>query len=161
MEARLTVLEAQQTALQAQNGRLKGDNTDLKAEVESLEQQLLDYVNGQILSHCFTQFKAFMPDNLMKYNSNSTDFFFFNQTKYTRIFRVPRLCRTLGETSFQYIGPVIWNSLPFSVRHVIWNSLTFSVRHAIWNSLPFSVRYTISLSFFKSKLKTRLFCSTS
>ena len=29
----------------------------------------------------------------------------------TRIFRVPRVCRrTLGERSFQYIGPVIWNS---------------------------------------------------
>ena len=33
----------------------------------------------------------------------------------TRIFRVPRVCkRTLGERSFQYIGPVIWNSLSLS-----------------------------------------------
>ena len=54
----------------------------------------------------------------------------------TRIFRVPRVCRrTLGERSFQYIGPVIWNSLPFSVRHAT------------------------SLSSFKSKLKTHLFSS--
>ena len=30
----------------------------------------------------------------------------------TWIFRVPRVCRrTLGERSFQFIGPVIWNSL--------------------------------------------------
>ena len=42
--------------------------------------------------------------------------------------------RTLGERSFQYIGPVIWNSLSFSVRHAT------------------------SLSSFKSKLKTHLFC---
>ena len=53
----------------------------------------------------------------------------------TRIFRVPRVCRrTLGERSFQYIGPVIWNSLSFSVRHAT------------------------TLSSFKSKLKTHLFC---
>ena len=52
----------------------------------------------------------------------------------TRIFRVPRVCRrTLGERSFQYIGPVIWNSLPVSVRHAM------------------------SLFSFKSKLKTHLF----
>ena len=53
----------------------------------------------------------------------------------TRIFRVPRMGRrTMGERSFQYIGPVLWNSLPLSVRH------------------------SSSLSFlFKSKLKTNLF----
>ena len=52
----------------------------------------------------------------------------------TRIFRVPRMGRrTLGERSFHYIGPVLWNSLPFSVRH------------------------SSSLSSFKSKLKTHLF----
>ena len=54
----------------------------------------------------------------------------------TRIFRVPRVCRRiLGERSFQCIGPVIWNSLSFSVRHAT------------------------SLSSFKSKLKTHLFFS--
>ena len=54
----------------------------------------------------------------------------------TLIFRVPRVCRrTLGERSFQYIGPVIWNSLSFSVRHAM------------------------SLSSLKSKLKTHLFSS--
>ena len=54
----------------------------------------------------------------------------------TRIFRVPRVCwRTLGERSFQYIGPVIRNSLPFSVRHAA------------------------PLSSFKPKLKTHLFSS--
>ena len=37
-----------------------------------------------------------------------------SQRALTVIFRVLRLCRrTLGERSFQYIGPVIWNSLPF------------------------------------------------
>ena len=40
-----------------------------------------------------------------------------------------------GERSFQYIGPVIWHSLSFSVRHAT------------------------SLSSFKSKLKTHLFSS--
>ena len=36
----------------------------------------------------------------------------------TRIFRVPRIDRrTLGERSFQCIGPVLWNSLPLSVTH--------------------------------------------
>ena len=36
----------------------------------------------------------------------------------TRIFRVPRMGRrTLGERSFQYTGPVLWNSLPLSGRH--------------------------------------------
>ena len=54
----------------------------------------------------------------------------------TRIFSVPRVGRkTLGDRSFQYIGPVTWNSLPFSVRHAT------------------------SLSSFKSKLKTHLFSS--
>ena len=54
----------------------------------------------------------------------------------TQIFRVRRVCRgTLGERSFQYIGPVIWNSLSFSVRHAT------------------------TLSSFKSKLKTHLFSS--
>ena len=55
----------------------------------------------------------------------------------TRIFRVPRMGRrTLGERSFQCNGPVIWNSLPLSVRH------------------------SSSLSSFKSKLKTHLLSST-
>ena len=44
--------------------------------------------------------------------------------------------RALGERSFQYIGPVIWNSLPLSVRH------------------------SSSLSSFKQKLKTHL-CSSA
>ena len=36
----------------------------------------------------------------------------------TRIFRVSRMGRrTLRERSFQYIGPVLWNSLPLSGRH--------------------------------------------
>ena len=43
--------------------------------------------------------------------------------------------RTLVERSFQYIGPVSWNSLPPSIRH------------------------SSSLSSFKPKLKTRLFSS--
>ena len=55
----------------------------------------------------------------------------------TGTFRVPRMGRrTLGERSFQYIGSVIWNSLPLSVRH------------------------SSSLSSFKSKLKTHLLSST-
>ena len=54
----------------------------------------------------------------------------------TQIFCVQRVCRrTHEERSFQYIGPVIWNSLPFSVTHAT------------------------SLSSFKSKLKTYLFSS--
>ena len=54
----------------------------------------------------------------------------------SRIFHVPKVCRRiLGERSFQYNRPVIWNSLPFSVRHAM------------------------SLSSFKSKLKTHLFSS--
>ena len=36
----------------------------------------------------------------------------------TRIFRVVRMSmRNMGERSIQYIGPVIWSSLPLSVRH--------------------------------------------
>ena len=54
----------------------------------------------------------------------------------TQIFCAPRMGRrTQGERSFQYIGPVIWNSLPVSSRH------------------------SSSLSSFKSKLKTHLFSS--
>ena len=54
----------------------------------------------------------------------------------TRIFRVPRVGRrSLGERSFQHIGPVFRNSLPFSVRRAT------------------------SLSFFASILKTHLFSS--
>ena len=54
----------------------------------------------------------------------------------TRIFRVPGMGRrTLGERSLQYIGPVLWNSLPLPVRHLS------------------------SLSSFKSELKTHLFSS--
>ena len=54
----------------------------------------------------------------------------------TRMFRVPRVCRrTLGERSFQHIGPVIWNSFLFSDRHAT------------------------ALSYLKSNLKTHLFSS--
>ena len=36
----------------------------------------------------------------------------------TRKFRIPkRKKKTQGQRSFSYIGPVIWNDLPFSVRH--------------------------------------------
>ena len=56
----------------------------------------------------------------------------------TGIFRIPMMGRRiLGETSFQYIGPVLWNSLPLSVRH------------------------SSSLTSFKSKLKTHIFSSAS
>ena len=56
----------------------------------------------------------------------------------TRIFRIPRMGRrTLEERSFQYIGPVIWNSPPLSVRQ------------------------SSSLFSFNSKLKTHLFSSAS
>ena len=55
----------------------------------------------------------------------------------TRIFRVPRMGRrTPVERSFQHFGPVLWNSLPLSVRH------------------------SSSLSSLKSKLKTHLFSSS-
>ena len=54
----------------------------------------------------------------------------------THIFCVPRMGgRTLGERSFQYIGLMLWNSLPLSIRH------------------------SSSLSSLKSKLKTRLLSS--
>ena len=56
----------------------------------------------------------------------------------TSVFHVPGMGRrTLGERSFQYIGPVLWNSLPISLRH------------------------SSSLSSFKSKLKTHLFSSAN
>ena len=46
----------------------------------------------------------------------------------TRIFRVPRMGRwVLGERSFQYIGPVLWNSLTVSVRRS--SSLTSFISH--------------------------------
>ena len=52
----------------------------------------------------------------------------------TRTFRVPQYRRKFqGGRAFSYIGPVIWNSLPFHVRHAQ------------------------STSSFKSKLKTHLF----
>ena len=44
-----------------------------------------------------------------------------------QILCVPRIGRkTQGETSFQYIKPVIWNSLPLSVRHSSLSSLSQS-----------------------------------
>ena len=42
----------------------------------------------------------------------------FRSAADAHIFRVPRMGRrTLGERSFQYLVPVLWNSLPVSVRH--------------------------------------------
>ena len=41
----------------------------------------------------------------------------------TRIFRVPRMGRrALGERSFQYTWPVIWNSLPLSLSGILLQS---------------------------------------
>ena len=55
----------------------------------------------------------------------------------TPIFCVPRLDRrTLGGKSFQYTGPVIWKSLPLSVRHS--SSLFFLVKTESL-PLPFSI----------------------
>ena len=52
----------------------------------------------------------------------------------SRIFRVPyRRRKTQGQRSFSYIAPVVWNQLPFTVRH------------------------SDSLSSFKRNLKTHLF----
>ena len=51
----------------------------------------------------------------------------------SRIFRVPRRRRQLGQRAFSYFGPVVWNDLPFSLRH------------------------SPSLSTFKKGLKTHLF----
>ena len=35
----------------------------------------------------------------------------------TRTFKVPRRNKQLGERAFSHFGPVVWNSLPHSVRH--------------------------------------------
>ena len=62
----------------------------------------------------------------------------------TQIFHVPPMGkRTLGERSFQYIGPVIWNSLPFC--------------HWQWQVTVSGIYLYSLLSSFKSKLKTHLF----
>ena len=63
----------------------------------------------------------------------------------TRIFRVSRMCRrTLGERSFQCVGRVIWNSLPFSVTHATSLSSVKSKLKPTSSLLPTD----LSLSFF-------------
>ena len=56
------------------------------------------------------------------------------------IFRVPRMGRrTLGERYFQYIGPVLWNSLPLSVRHSSSLSLKSKLKTHLFSSAYWSV----------------------
>ena len=93
-------------------------------------------IQYKIALTCFHSISGTAPPYLSELLHLYSPFRSLRSASDTRIFRVPRVCRrTLGQRSFQYIGPVIWNSLSFSVRHAT------------------------SLSSFKSKLKTNLFSS--
>ena len=85
---------------------------------------LLHIVSGIALPYLSDLLRLYSPSRSLRSASD------------TRIFRVSRMGRrTLRERSFQYIGPVLWNSLPLSVRH------------------------SSSLYSFKSKVITHLFSS--
>ena len=94
------------------------------------------WIQYEIALTCFHIVSGTAPPYVSKLLYLSSSSPSLRSASYTWTFCGPRVCRrTLGERSFQYIGPVIWNSLPFSVRHAT------------------------SLSSFKSKRKTHLFSS--
>ena len=67
-------------------------------------------------------------------------------------FHVPRMGRrTLGERSFQYIGPVIWNSLPPSVMHSFaFSSFKSKLKTHVFSSVYWSV-FSLFLFFYQTK----------
>ena len=94
------------------------------------------WIQYKIALTCFHVVSGTVPLNLSELLHLYSPFCSPCSASDTKIFSVPEVCRrTLGERSFHCIGPVIWNSLPFSDRH------------------------TISLFSFKSKQKTHLFSS--
>ena len=94
------------------------------------------WIQYKIAFTCFHNISGTVPLNLSELLHLYSPFCSPCSASDTKIFSVPEVCRrTLGERSFQYIRPAIWNSLSFSVRHAT------------------------SLSSFKSNLKTHLFSS--
>ena len=68
-----------------------------------------------LLPHCFWYSSPYLSNILHLYSPSCS----LRSAADTRIFHVPRMGRrTLGERSFQYTGPVLWNPLPLSVRHL-------------------------------------------
>ena len=85
-----------------------------------------------LLPRCLRTAPPYLSELLHLYSPSRSP----RSASYTRIFRVPRMDRrTLEERTIQYIGLVIWNSLPVCVRH------------------------SSSLSSFRSKPKPHLFSS--
>ena len=94
-------------------------------------------INYKIGILCFNILSGSAPSYLSELVELYTPSRTLRSSADTRILRIPS-CRKKfqGQRAFSYVGPVFWNSLPYSVRH------------------------SQTLSQFKSQLKTHLFSAT-
>ena len=75
-------------------------------------------IQEKIALSCFQTVNGTAPPYLSELLHLYSPSCFFCSASDTRIFHVPRMGRrTLGKRFFQYIGTLIWNSLPATVRH--------------------------------------------
>ena len=78
----------------------------------------------------------------------------YNATNWHPMYTLTETKVSLGERSFQYIGPVLWNSFPLSMRSIHLHSLLFSQ-----NGKPISSTLHTYLSFYQSITSNACICS--
>jgi len=75
-------------------------------------------IEYKLASMCFNIINGTAPKYLSDIVSLYTPSRNLRSATDSRLFRIPRRNKkTQGQRSFSYLGPVVWNSLPFSVRH--------------------------------------------
>ena len=60
-----------------------------------------------------SNFPAYLSTLLQIYSPNRL----LRSSNDTRIFVIPKVKKNVGNRSFSFSGPEIWNSLPYHVRH--------------------------------------------
>jgi len=74
-------------------------------------------IQYKVLSHCHNFFMnsapAYISDLLTIYCPTRT----LRSSSDSRMLSVPKVRRQYGERAFAYIGPVLWNTLPYQIRH--------------------------------------------
>ena len=74
-------------------------------------------IQYKVLSHCHNFFMnsapAYISDLLTIYRPTRS----LRSSSDSRMLSVPKVRRQYGERAFAHIGPVLWNALPYQIRH--------------------------------------------
>ena len=78
---------------------------------------LMPFLQRRVLQRDSANQKYPSSSSLLHMSMHEKSEFLLTLFAQPQIFCVPGMDGTIGERSFQYIGPVVWNAFPLSVRH--------------------------------------------